>query len=1017
MIRFLAMKSHLPWVFSVLLLMGHGAWAQKEVSGQVTDENGDGIPGATVLIKGTTSGTVTDVNGNFKLSVSEGATLVITTIGYQPVEVLVSNQTSFNISMSEQIEELNEVVVIGYGSVQKKDLTGVVNKVTSKDFNKGMLASPDQLIAGKVAGVQISQTGEPGGNNSIRIRGGSTFGGNAEPLYVVDGVPISKSSGHRPGGQGRNPLNFINPSDIEDITVLKDASAAAIYGVQGASGVIIITTKSGKSGKLQISYDGSASASILGEQRDMLSTEEFRFAVDRNAPANALKLGTADTDWVDEVTRTPVSTNHAVSASFGGKTNGFRISANYQNLNGVLQTSQAEKYTGSIKYDQRMFKDQLKITLSNSTTFADDRLAPNVMNTALLFDPTQPVRVEGDTINGGFFEWPSQLAPVNPVSSIDQTFTINKSLRHYTTLTLDYKLPFLDGLSLKGNLGYDKQVSRRQSITLETLRPLNIENPGGLFFERGNIFTRTYEFFLSYEKAVGDHNISANAGHSFQEFRGVYPNFSKLDSINLSRYNTSNPLDLRDDDYFFDNSDLFLRNTSDLNSVRKYALGSLWGRVNYNFKNKYYLTATVRYDGSSRFGLDNNFAAFPSLAVAWRVIDEPFAQPLQNTFSELKLRVGVGTLGNQSIDRDFGYVNLYELGNETAQYILGNDTVRTLRPSGANPDIQWETTTSYNVGIDFGLFEGRVNGSLDAYIKETSDLLFEVTYPIGVLTTDREFANVAGFETRGIELVLNSYVVTGGDFTWDLGFNFAHYTDEVTALDFSNDPDFPGYRVNGISGDVGQTIQLLRLSERVNAFYVFEHIFEGDQPRSDGTDFNGDGLADDLDLYVDQNGDNLINENDLIPFESPTPDFILGLTSNFRYKNWDVAFTLRSQLGNYVYNNFQSQFGAFEETIQNTFAPQNAHRSAFENDFTERQLLSSVYIENASFLKVDNITVGYTFNEWNNVKPRVYFTGTNLLTITGYDGPDPEAGGILGIDNNPYPFSSMFIFGVSATFN
>ena len=993
--------------------LGNLTAQEVQITGVVKDGSGEGLPGVTVKIEGTTNGTVTDIDGSFSLDATANTVLEFSSVGFTTKSVEMGVNTYFDIQMEDDIAELSEVVVIGYGSTKKKDLTGVVNKISSKDFNQGQFASPKQLLAGKVPGLQIATDGNPRGGGEVRIRGGSSFSGNQNPLYVIDGIPISKDMGHDAGEQ--DPLSFINPSDIEDITVLKDASAAAIYGVQGAAGVIIITTKSGASGKLKLSYDGSFGVNVNQAGPDMLTKDEFTFAVGRKGPRNLGFLGSADTDWVDEITRTSTSQSHGISASFGKGDASVRVSLNYLDVNGVLITDRNQRISPSVKYVQTLFNNDLTVTLSYNGVSNRDRLAPNVMSSALSYAPTEPVNVDNPA-TANYFEWDNPLAPTNPVSTIEQTFNQNRATRNFISGRVEYKVPFLEGLSFKGNFGHDNLISRSQNISLPTLKPDDPTSAGGLWLQRAVIETRTYEVFITYKRDFGDdHSLDLIGGHSFQDFAGNYPSYSKdSDNIPYDNYGISDPLKFLDDSYVKDNKDILIKG---LPSKNIYRLASLWSRINYSFKGRYLLTATVRYDGSSRFGRENNFNMFPSLAAAWRLIDEPFAEPLKSTFDELKLRVGLGTTGNQAISESFGYVDLYSLGDERARYIIGSDTVFTLRPSGADPGIQWEETKSFNVGVDFGFFEGRLNGSFDYYVKNTSDLLAEAVWPVGTLTSFTQVTNIGSFEVKGAELILNAHIYERGDLKWGVSVNGSTYVDEVTGVDFSNDPSFFGIRRTGIAGDVGQTIQVLKLGRRVNSFLVYEHIIEDNGlPISDGDDRNGDGLKSDLDMYVDQDGNGIINEDDLRPFRAPSPRLSMGFTSNLSYRKWDMSFTLRSQLKNYVYNNIASQYGAYEGVDDPFNAPRNIHSSAFTNDFTEKQLFSSIYVEDASFLKLDNITFGYRFETSNSLKGRAYLTVSNLLTITNYSGVDPEVG-ISGVDNNPYPRSRSFILGLNLNLN
>ncbi|WP_421764946.1 SusC/RagA family TonB-linked outer membrane protein [Ekhidna sp.] len=987
---------------SVFLAAGQ----QRTVSGTVTDaSDGTTLPGVTVQIKGTQNGVATDIDGKYSLQVAPSAVLVFSYIGYKTVEQTVGNRSVVDMALSADIQELSEIVVVGYGQVEKGDVTGVVNKIDSKEFNRGVLTSPANLIAGKVAGVQvISSDGAPGSGISIRIRGGTSITAGNEPLYVVDGVPLEND-----GVAGvRNPLNFINPADIADITVLKDASSAAIYGSRGANGVVIITTKSGESGKPQFSYDGSYTAGFNNNGVTMLNAAEFAFTVERKGPRNLEDLGSANTDWFDEVTQLAQGMNHNFGVSFGGKSNSGRVSLNYQNVDGLIKTDNLERISGNVNFTQKLLNDDLTLGINTKHSIINNRFAPNVIGSALVFDPTQNV-LANDSTTGGYFEWSSPLAPGNPVAQIDQTFNIGRTVRNLIGANLNYKLPFMDGLSVKVNYAYDNSQGKSQVTRLINSKA-GVEIGSFSSFEDSRT-SNLLETYLNYNTKLSFGKLDLIAGYSYQDFsRNVDRSLFKPVTVSLNALNITNPTDFISE--------------GKLNEIRplldeplifelENRLISFWGRANLSIQDKYLITATLRRDGSTRFGKRNRWGLFPSLAVGWRLIDEPFAEGIQNVMSNLKVRMSYGVTGNEEIG-DYLYVNLYQPGDDRATYIFGQDTVNTFRPNAVDPDIKWEETKSLNFGIDYGFLEGRIHGSIDVYRKLTTDLLFDIAFPIGTLTGDRAVTNIGEMENKGIELMVNSVVIDKDDMKLDLGFNASYNRNEILKLDNSNLPDFQGYLTGPISGNVGRTIQILKVGYPANSFFVYEHRKVNGRPVSDGEDINDDGFKNDLDMYIDRNDDGMINEDDLRPYKRPAPDLILGLTGNMSYKKFDFALTLRGQIGGYVYNNVFSQYGAFQG-VDDPFAPNNIHISAYENDFTERQLLSDIYVENASFLKLDNLTVGYTIDRINNVDARAYLTATNLMTITGYSGVDPESG-INGIDNNLYPRSTTVIVGVNLTF-
>ncbi len=990
--------------------------AQQTVSGIVTDAlDGTTLPGVTVQVKGTQNGAITDIDGKYTLSVSPEDVLVFTYVGYSSVEQTVGQRTDISIALQTDVQELSEIVVIGYGQVEKGDVTGVVNKIDEKEFNKGMIVSPERLIAGKVAGVQITpNSGEPGGGTSIVIRGGSTLGGGSAPLYVVDGVVLS--SGGVAGT--RNPLSFINPADIADITILKDASAAAIYGSQGAAGVIIITTKSGTSGKPKFTYDGSVSVSSIVGRTNMLNTEEFIFTVERQAPQNRDDLGVdevlSNTDWFDEITRTAVGQNHNLSSSFGlGANTKSRVSLNYQNLDGVINTSNTERIAGSLNINHKALNGDLTLTWNSKHAVINNRFAPNETGNALIMAPTQPIRDTDST----YFQWQNPLAPGNPVSSIDRTFNIGRSIRNLYSLNIEYKIPFIQGLSFNAIGSYDKSDGLSQVVTRVANRN---QDTGGFSYQEDNDISRNLESYFSYKTSVSGFDLDFTLGYSY------YDRSFNVDRNLQLREGTGN--EINSDSLRIDSPDQYLSDDQ-LDALSPFLVSpqvfqeansrliSYFARANIQFKDRYLLTASLRRDGTSRISdTGEPWRFFPSLAFGWRIIDEPFMESTQNVLSNLKLRVGYGELGDQRNIGDFDNIFFYARGDDRVQYILGNDTINTVRPNPVDEGVTWETTNTLNFGLDFGLFEGRINGSIDYYNKVTSDILLDIIFPIGLIPGDRATTNVASFESNGFELMLNSVVVDKPDLRVDLNFNAAYNQNEITKLNRSNDPDDPGIRRSGISGDVGRTIQVWRVGANNTAFYVWEHKKDANgNILTDGEDHNGDGLANDLDIYVDQNEDGQINENDLIIYKQAAPDWIFGLTTNIQYKKFDLAMTFRGSIGNYVYNNVFSQYGNFEGVQGANFA-NNIHRSAYETGFNERQLLSSYYVQNASFVKLDNITLGYNFTINDQFNGKVYLTGTNLFNISPYEGIDPEVGGINGIDNNAYPVSRMYILGLNLNF-
>ena len=1002
----------------------------KTITGKVTD-GGDGqpLPGVNILIKGTSQGSVTTLDGSFTLSATASDVLAFSFIGYVSQEITIGNQTNIDVILQPDIANLSEVVVVGYGTQEKSDVTGVVATVEPESFNKGAIVSPDQLIAGKIAGVQITpNTGAPGGQSSIRIRGGTSINASNEPLYVIDGVPIDNTA-HNPGefSSGRNPLNFLNPNDIASFTVLKDASAAAIYGSRAANGVIIITTKRGSDGGAgRISYDGYYSVANNVGEPDMLSSGQFRQAVTERAPSESSLLGAANTNWYDQVLQSAVGQSHNLSFSSGNDQMGFRASVGYQDLEGIVKTSSTERLSLSLAYNQRLLNDRLNINANFKGAQTNDQFAPaspsnpgGVVGSAVSLDPTQPVFDS----EGRYWEWRDTngnliaLAPGNPVAELALTQDIGESFRSIGNIQFDYDLKdIIPGLSANLNLGYDIFTGERKRFLPTTLKSQVTGNNGEVRMEDFTKKSGLLEFYGNYKKEFKNINskIDFTAGYSYQSFENRFPGFLGQD-LSSDLFGFNNPAVANEAQAF--------------NEVIENRLISFFGRLNYDLMGKYLLTVSLRRDGSSRFGSSNQWGQFLSGALAWRIMDEEFMQNAPSFLSDLKLRVGYGVNGNQEIG-DYLFLPTYTFGDSRVQYQFGDSFVTTVRPNGYDQDLKWEETTSYNIGVDFGLFNSRLNGSIEYYHKKTEDLLAEVVVPAGANLTNVVLTNVGELENQGIELELSSQVIDKNDFSWDLGFNAAYNKNEVTKLTTNEDPDFIGIARGGISGGVGNTVQILSVGEALDAFYVYKHILGSDgMPLPDRDvngnliDHNGDGETNDADLYEDINGDGMVNDLDRRIYKKPSPDLTLGLTSQMNYKNFDLGFTLRASLGNYVYNNVASNYGNYNGIITNggSFV-NNLHASVLETGFTAPQYFSDYYVENASFLRMDNLTVGYTINNVsNNMRFRVYATVQNLFVITDYSGLDPEIGNVssdstvprVGIDDNVYPRARTFIIGVS----
>ncbi len=970
-----------------VIMLATTTYAQEiTITGNVAGDDGETLPGVNIVEKGTSNGTISDFDGNYQLVVNQGATLIYSFVGYKTKEVVVGTQSTINVVLSLDIAELQEVVVVGYGAVEKKDMTGVVAKIDNENFNKGAITNPAELLAGKAAGVSVTPTGGPGNAPEVRIRGRSSINANSDPLYVVDGVILDNTD--TPPGQ-RSPLNFLNTEDIENITVLKDASAAAIYGSRGAKGVIIITTKKGQSGAPRISYDAYYSTSQIQESPDILTAEEFRTLVQSNFPNQAEELGDANTDWVDAVTQTATGVKHAISLSSGDKVSDVYVSLMHQTLNGVMRKDQIERNIFSMNYNRRFYEDAVELKIVTKNSFLKNSFPEQQMGAATDMNPTLPIR-DPNSIYGGYYEQITHggLGVQNPVARQDLTTNIGRSFRNISKAEMIFKPKFIEGLTWTNNLSVDVTTSKNRFF--QSLDMVGVYQKGSLTFDESLKTSVLVESYGNYKKQFDDHSIDFTAGYSFQTFNFEKTNFF-ADTLSDGKYTR------------FDLSPATLIKT-DLPTYNKIVQRSYFGRVNYTFKDKYLATLNFRADGSSQFGKSNRYGFFPSVALGWRIYDESFAGFLKGAFDDMKIRAGWGRLGNQEF-APYLYKTFYFSSTNDARYQFGNQFYNLTRPRAVDPDIKWEQTETYNIGLDYTFKGGRVYGSLEVYRRNTDDLLFETIIPAGINLAPRLLTNVGSMVNEGIELELSSVIIDNSKLNWKLSFNAAHNRNEITDLGGTDRIVDLG---SIISGDVGQFIQVIQEGESILTFNVREHIYENGLPMADG------GFVTPIDMYVDQNDDGIINEDDLVAKKNALPTGEFGLTSNTSYGDFNLSFTLRSKVGNYVYNNVASSKGFFNRLSPAGSGINNLHRSVIETRFTNHQLFSDYYLENASFLKLDNITLSYNFNKLSFMKMRLYVTAQNVLTITGYSGLDPEISN--GIDNNLYPRALNLIGGINLTF-
>jgi TonB-linked SusC/RagA family outer membrane protein len=989
----------------VLLTMSVMAFAQTgSITGKVVDNNNETLPGASVSVNGTTLGATADANGVYRITGIVAGTYTVTArfIGYnalqQTITLTAGQSVTFNFTLQPESRALNEIVVIGYGTTQKKDLTGSVATVTTRDFQKGVITSPEQLIAGKVAGVSIlSNGGAPGAGSTIRIRGGASLNSSNDPLLVIDGVPVSNS-----GVAGSaNVLSLINPNDIESFSILKDASAAAIYGNRASNGVILITTKKGQSGAPQINFFSQNSLSKLIKQSPVLSAAQFRDYVNANGTATQkAMMGTASTDWQKEIYQVAATTDNNLSISGTTHKLPYRFSIGYLNQDGILKTGNLQRTTASLSLTPTVLDNHLKVTLNIKGSQSKNRFAnEGAIGSSVGFDPTQPI-YSGSNRFGGYYEWldPAStnglrsLAPLNPLGLLNQRNDRSTVYRSIGNLQLDYKLHFLPDLHANVNFGYDVSKGTGTVMIPDSAASgyRRYKDPSGNFFGGTNTFYKQqqsnviFEGYLNYNKDIKSikSRIDVVAGYSYQDF--LTTNFPMPDyTYNKTLIPTSLPL------YYIDKPDA--------------KLISFYGRLNYTFNEKYLLTASIRRDGSSRFNPDERWGMFPAAALAWRIKEESFMKD-SKLFSDLKLRIGYGKTGQQDVGY-FDYISYYNLSNNSASYQFGNTFYNMYRPGGYYYDRKWETTATSNIGFDFGFMNNRITGSIDAYYKKTSDLLNDISQSAGTNFSNRIIANVGNMENKGIEFNINSQLIRKTNLSWDLNFNATYSTYKITKLTIVDDPNYPGVYTGSISGGTGNYIQINSVGFQRAAYYPFQQVYGTNGKPLDG-------------VFVDRNGDGAINDLDRYHYKSAEPKLLLGLNTNVNYKNWTAGIAARANLGNYVYNNVFSGRGTNRSVFGGIGVLYNASTSIFDSGLSgnnDRNSLSDYYIENASFLRLDNINLGYNFARMFNSKATLRLTGNvqNVFVITKYKGLDPEVPG--GVDNSFYPRPRTYTIGLNLT--
>ena len=946
----------------------------RTIKGEVTDaQNGEALIGATVMVEGEKGGTVTDFDGNFSLQVSSSAKKIkVSYIGY--IDKVLSISDNMKVKLESDSKALADVVVIGYGTARKSDLTGSVATVKSKDFNKGLVSSPEQLINGKVSGVQImSNSGSASAGSTIRVRGGASLNASNDPLIVLDGVPLEQGG---ISGNSSNFLSMINPSDIESMTVLKDASSTAIYGSRASNGVIIITTKKGQQGAVKVNFNTTNSLQTRAQMVDMLSRDEFVNVINQFGTDNQKSLlGTANTDWNDEVYRTAFGTDNNLSVSGSiDKWLPFRVSVGYYNQSGLVRKDNVERWTGNVVLTPSFFQDHLKLTINAKGTLNNNSFNNGgAVWAAATFNPTIPV-YSGNDKYGGYNEaldadgYPVNAGVRNPRGLVDLYDSKSKVSRFIGSMDVDYKVHFLPDLKLHATVGADyAKGDGTIHVPVYAAQSYNKdESLGGSDYKYGpqKNENRLLTLYANYAKYFEDikSNVDLTAGYDYQYWKSTTPLYytKSAAGTNLSTVKAS--------DY-------------------RHVMLSYYGRINYSFDGKYLLTATIRRDASSRFSKDTRWGTFPSVALGWTLTEEPWLKN-QKVLSNLKLRASYGVTGQQEGIGNYNYLPVYTYSVTGAEAFINGQYINTYRPEAYVSDLKWETTTSWNFGLDFGFLDGRIGGAIDFYTRKTKDLLASVPTAAGTNFSKTILTNVGNVDSKGIEVSLNATPIQTKDWEWNLSYNFTWQNMKVKNLSLTKGGSQTNVKV-GPSIDAYQ-FQVLSEGYEPYMFYVYHQLYDS----KTGKPIEG--------AYADLNNDGEINDADLYRYHSPAPKYIMGLSTSLRYKQLTLGMSFRANIDNYVYNGMGMSTGAFETVSYNNSQLNNLNTSFLKTGFKTRQYLSDYYVKNASFLKLDNLSLSYNvgkINKWASLT--VSAMVQNVFTITGYSGTDPEVPN--GMDNSFYP--------------
>jgi len=999
-------------VFAMFVL-GMTANAQQiSVSGIVKDAStGEAVLGASILEKGTSKGVITNFDGAFTISVASNATLVVKYLGYLSVEVPVAGKTNFTILLKEDAIALGEVVAIGYGTVKKNDATGSLTSIKPDKLNKGLTTNPQDMLVGKIPGVTVtSNGGSPGGGSTIRIRGGSSLNASNDPLLVIDGFALDNE-----GIKGvSNLLSTINPNDIETFTVLKDASATAIYGSRASNGVIIITTKKGEKGKMHVSYDGNMSVSTLSKKMSVLTGDQYRDYAKKlyaDQPDVIAKLGTENTDWQSQIYQTALSTDHNISLSGGIGKIPFRASVGYTGQTGVLKTSDFKRVTGALNLNPTFFDNSLKVNLSAKGMYVETRYATtDAVGAAGRMDPTQPVTsiLEPYVSKfGGYWQWfqtdskigviQNPQATYNPLALLMLRSDVAKSKDFIGNAEFEYKFPFLPELKAHLNLGSEISTGKQ-----DLLEPVTVGNRDNYYGRTGwdqiDKTNTSLNFYLQYAKEFGSSNLDVMGGYEWQHFYRI--NQNEYQGLIKTDTNGDGIVDASDDYY---NHIIRTKANNNYFATESY-LVSFFGRLNYSLLNRYLFTATIRDDASSRFSSKNRWGLFPSFAFAWKINEEGFLKDVRN-LSDLKLRLGYGITGQQNLQQgDYPYIPVYTANQDGAYYQFGSTYVNTSRPDAYNSNLKWEETTTYNVGLDFGFLNSRITGSVDLYQRDTKNLINVVQIPAGTNFRNKVISNVGNLTNKGAEFTINGKIISTKAVTWEVGYNVTYNNNKITKL---TNGVVPGYYV-ATGGLFQGYAQAHAVGYPSNSYYVYQQVYNQNHKPIEG-------------LFVDRNGDGIINESDKYFYHNPNADYTMGLSSKLIIHKFDLGFSLRASLGNYNYNSVEAErlnVGS-SGLWSNLGFFSNATTTAMTTNFSGRsttQYLSDYFVQNASFVRCDNITLGYSFDKLFKFISggRIYATVQNPFIITKYKGMDPEVFG--GLDSNLYPRPTITVLGVSLNF-